>query len=286
MGDRIVTVGRRIQFDSDTSVQMGNHLPFVLIAGPCQMETRDHTLFMADAIRRVADDLGVPFIFKSSYDKANRTSGASARGPGLADGLRWLEDVRRQVGVPVTTDVHTEDEAHAASMAVDLLQIPALLSRQTDLLEAAGKWGLAVNIKKGQFMAPEDMRHAAAKVIHAGCTNVILTERGTSFGYHRLVNDMTSLAIMRGEADHPVVFDATHSVQAPAGLGGVSGGNREYVPLLARAAVAAGVAGVFMEVHEDPDRAPSDGPCMLKLENLPRVLAVLSDLDAVIKVLA
>lgn len=284
MGNRIVTIGRG-RF-SQEPIRIGNALPFVLIAGPCQMETRDHTLKLAERIKRSADNLGIAFVFKASYDKANRTSGASKRGPGLSDGLRWLEEVRDKVGVPVTTDVHSEDEAHAASMAVDMIQTPALLSRQTDLLEAAGRWGSVVNIKKGQFMAPEDMKHAAAKVIHAGCSNVVLTERGTSFGYHRLVNDMTGLAIMRGEIDHPVVFDATHSVQSPAGLGGASGGNRDYVPLLARAAVAAGVAGVFMEVHEDPDRAPSDGPCMLKLEDLDRTLAVLQDLDAVVKLLA
>lgn len=265
-------------------VTFGNNLPFVLIAGPCQLENRDHALRLADDIATACRMHDVPFVFKSSYDKANRTSGASPRGVGIDEGLDILEDVRDAIGCPVTTDVHTEHEARVAGLVVDMVQIPALLSRQTDLLQAAGKHARAVNIKKGQFMAPEDMAHAAAKVVSAGCSNVLLTERGTTFGYGRLVNDMRSLVVMPEEAfGLPAVFDATHSVQLPSSESGASGGQREFIAPLARAAIAVGISALFAEVHEDPDSAPSDGPCMLPLSELPRLLSELVAIDRAVK---
>jgi 2-dehydro-3-deoxyphosphooctonate aldolase (KDO 8-P synthase) len=247
-----------------------------LIAGPCVIESEAHALKMAQAIKAVAGKLGMPYIFKASYDKANRTSLKSFRGPGLQEGLRILKRVKSETGLPVLTDVHQASDVAAVAEAVDVVQIPAFLCRQTDLLVAAAKHARAVNVKKGQFVSPQDMRHAVEKIRESGNNNVFLTERGSSFGYNNLIVDMRSLAIMRKFA--PVVFDATHSVQLPsAGAGGeaVSGGQPEFIPLLSRAAVAAGVDGVFMEVHENPAQAKSDGANALDLKNLERVLGEL-----------
>jgi 2-dehydro-3-deoxyphosphooctonate aldolase (KDO 8-P synthase) len=255
---------------------------FSLIAGPCAIESRAHALETAEAIKAIADRVGVSLVYKSSFDKANRTSLSSARGIGMAEGLDILGDVRQTLGLPVTTDVHTEAQCVAAAEAVSLLQIPAFLCRQTDLLVAAAETGCAVNVKKGQFLAPWDMQHVAAKLEAAGASGVILTERGTSFGYNTLVSDMRSLPIM-AEGGAPVVFDATHSVQQPGGQGGTSGGQREFVPVLARAAISIGVAGLFVETHRDPDSAPSDGPNMVPLDQLEAMLALLVQLDGIAK---
>jgi 2-dehydro-3-deoxyphosphooctonate aldolase (KDO 8-P synthase) len=255
---------------------------FSLIAGPCAIESRAHALETAEAIKAIAERVGVSLVYKSSFDKANRTSLSSARGVGMADGLDILSDVRETHGLPVTTDVHTEDQCAAAAQAVSLLQIPAFLCRQTDLLVAAAETGCAVNVKKGQFLAPWDMQHVAAKLESAGASGVILTERGTSFGYNTLVSDMRSLPVM-AKGGAPVVFDATHSVQQPGGQGGTSGGQREFVPVLARAAVSIGVAGLFVETHRDPDSAPSDGPNMVPLDQLEAMLNLLIQLDDIAK---
>lgn len=261
---------------------LGNDLPLLLIAGPCQIESMDHALRSATAIAAIADLVGIPFVYKSSYDKANRTSGKSKRGVGLVEGLTILDAVHRKVGCPVTTDVHDADDVYSVASVVDLIQIPALLARQTDLLNAAGHHGKAVSIKKGQGMAAEDMAHASRKVVDGGCMErAILIERGSSWGPHRLVNDMGGLEVMK--AFGPVVFDATHSVQYPAGLGGTSGGNRAMIEPLARAAVAVGIAGVFIECHEDPNFAPSDGPCMLPIAALANLLFKLKEIDEVVK---
>ncbi len=241
-----------------------------LIAGPCVIESETHVRKMADAIQRITSDLGVPYIFKASYDKANRTSIKSFRGPGLAEGCRILKAVREAHGLPVLTDVHTPQDCAPVAEAVDVLQIPAFLCRQTDLLIAAAETGRAINVKKGQFVAPQDMRHAAEKIRESGNERVFLTERGASFGYNNLVVDMRSLPIMRGFA--PVVFDGTHSVQTPSAANGVSGGQPEFIPVLARAAVAAGIDGIFLEVHDDPPNAKSDGANALHLNHLKRVL--------------
>jgi 2-dehydro-3-deoxyphosphooctonate aldolase (KDO 8-P synthase) len=251
-----------------------------LIAGPCVMESEEHTLFMATSIASICWDLGVPFIFKASYDKANRTALASYRGPGLAEGLRILAKVRQELHIPVLTDVHDPAQAAAAAEVVDVLQIPAFLCRQTDLLVAAARTGRAVNVKKGQFVAPQDMRHAVAKLHQTGNQRVSLTERGTSFGYHNLIVDMRSLAIMRAYA--PVIFDATHSVQLPS-QGAQSGGEPQFIPLLSRAAVAAGIDGLFLEVHDNPAGALSDGANALPLASLK---AMLEQLLAIRKALA
>lgn len=263
------------QFALD-SVTIGGGSPLFLIAGPCVIENESHALRMAESIAAVTRGLGMPFIFKASYDKANRTSLKSFRGPGIEEGVRILKQVRKQTGVPVLTDVHQAVDVAAAAEAVDIVQIPAFLCRQTDLLVEAGKRARAINIKKGQFVSPWDMRHAVEKVRESGNNNIVLTERGSTFGYNNLVVDMRSLAIMRGFA--PVVFDATHSVQLPsAGARGeaVSGGQPEFIPLLSRAAVAAGVDGVFMEVHDNPAQAKSDGANALDLKNLEGVLGEL-----------
>lgn len=241
------------------------------ILGPCVIESRDHTLRVAQRLRRIADRLSLPVIFKSSFDKANRTSGKSFRGPGLEEGLRILEAVRQDVGLPVTTDIHESGHAQPVAQVVDLLQIPAFLARQTDLLLAAGRTGKPVNVKKGQFMAPWDMKHPVAKLEEVGQCDVLLTERGTTFGYGQLVNDMRAIPWMQ-DCGRPVIFDATHSVQKPSGLGDRSGGERRMIPTLAFAAVAAGCDGLFLEVHPDPDQAPSDGPNMLPLDELPRLI--------------
>ncbi|MDA1071142.1 MAG: 3-deoxy-8-phosphooctulonate synthase [Proteobacteria bacterium] len=264
------------------NVTVGNDLPFVLIAGPCAIESRDHALGMSEKLVRLAAELGLGLIYKSSFDKANRSSINSPRGIGMDEGLRILADVRDAHGCPVLTDVHEPAQCAAAAHAVDVLQIPAFLCRQTDLLVAAGETGKAVNVKKGQFLAPWDMAHVAAKIDATGNPNVMVTERGASFGYNTLVSDMRALPIL-AQNGVPVVFDATHSVQQPGGQGATSGGQREFVPVLARAAIAVGVAAVFMETHEDPDSAPSDGPNMVPFREMPSLLDRLLALDALTK---
>ncbi|HUY81412.1 MAG TPA: 3-deoxy-8-phosphooctulonate synthase [Acidobacteriaceae bacterium] len=252
-----------------------------LIAGPCVIESESHVRTMADAIQRITSDLGVPYIFKASYDKANRTSLSSFRGPGLVEGVAILRRLAEATGLPVLTDVHEPAHCAIAAEGVDVLQIPAFLCRQTDLLVAAAKTGRAVNVKKGQFVAPWDMRHAVEKITQSGNSRVFLTERGTTFGYNNLVVDMRSLPIMRALA--PVVFDATHSVQTPSAANGVSGGQPEFIPLLARAAVAAGIDGLFLEVHDNPAQAKSDGANALNLKNLKTVLETLLAINEAVK---
>ena len=255
-----------------------NDVPFALIAGPCAIESRDHALETAEAIRAIARRLGIDCVYKSSFDKANRTSAKSFRGVGMDEGLAILADVRARTGMAVLTDVHESWQCAPTAAAVDCLQIPAFLCRQSDLLHAAAATGAAVNVKKGQFLAPWDMANVAAKLEAFGCARLLLTERGASFGYNTLVSDFRALPIM-AETGWPVVFDATHSVQQPGGLGGSSGGQREFVPVLARAAVAVGCAGLFVETHRDPDRAPSDGPNMVPLAALEALLQELRDID-------
>jgi 2-dehydro-3-deoxyphosphooctonate aldolase (KDO 8-P synthase) len=261
-------------------VVIGNDLPFVLIAGPCQIEGEAHALEVAAALVDMTRAAGIGLIYKSSFDKANRTSAGAARGIGLSRGLEILARVRGDFGVPVLTDVHAAEHCAPAAAAVDVLQIPAFLCRQTDLLLAAGETGAAINVKKGQFLAPWDMKNVAAKIAGTGNTRILLTERGASFGYNTLVSDMRSLPIMAGTG-YPVVFDATHSVQQPGGLGNSSGGDRRFAPVLARAALAVGCAAIFMETHPDPDHAPSDGPNMVPLREMPAVLRMLLAADAV-----
>jgi 2-dehydro-3-deoxyphosphooctonate aldolase (KDO 8-P synthase) len=262
---------------------LGNDRPLVLIAGPCALESRAHALEMSQALAEMAAGLGVGLIYKTSFDKANRTSLKSNRGLGLEEGLPILAEVREASGLPVLTDVHAPEQCAPVAAVVDVLQIPAFLCRQTDLLVAAAETGKAVNVKKGQFLAPWDMKNVVAKIEGAGNANVLVTERGASFGYNTLVSDMRSLPIMAAETGCPVVFDATHSVQQPGGRGTTSGGQREFVPVLARAAVAVGVAAVFMETHQDPDNAPSDGPNMVPLEQLPALVETLLELDRIAK---
>jgi 2-dehydro-3-deoxyphosphooctonate aldolase (KDO 8-P synthase) len=261
---------------------MANNLPFVLIAGPCQIETLDHALFMAEALVKTTNKLGIPLIYKSSFDKANRSSSSGKRGAGIEAGLEILRKVKEKFGVAIVTDVHTEAQCPMAAEVADILQIPAFLCRQTDLLKAAAETGKIVKAKKGQFLAPWDMKNVHSKLQDFGAKDIILTDRGTCFGYNNLVSDMRGLVIM-AETGAPVVFDATHSVQQPGGLGSASGGEKRFVEVLAKAAVAVGVAGVFMEVHQDPDNAPSDGPCMLRLENLENTLIRLKKYDEVTK---
>ncbi len=263
-------------------VVIGNDLPLAIIAGPCAIESRDHALQMGDALAGIAQRLGIGLIYKSSFDKANRTSADSARGIGLDEGLAILADVRAETGLPVLTDVHLPDQCAPVADVVDVLQIPAFLCRQTDLIVAAAETGRALNIKKGQFLAPWDMTHVGAKARAAGNQDVMICERGTSFGYNTLVSDMRALPQLAADGA-PVVFDATHSVQQPGGQGTVSGGQREFVPVLARAAVAVGVAAVFMETHQDPDTAPSDGPNMIPLTALEPLIASLMAFDALVK---
>jgi len=263
-------------------IAIGNHLPFVLIAGPCQIESLGHALEVAAALAEIRATTGVAVIYKSSYDKANRTSAGAARGVGMAGGLDILAQVRARYGMPVLTDVHLPEHCAPTAEAVDVLQIPAFLCRQTDLLLAAGATGRAINVKKGQFLAPWDMAHVAAKIASTGNENILLCERGASFGYNTLVSDMRALPIM-ARTGYPVVFDATHSVQQPGGLGGSSGGQREFAPVLARAALAVGVAAVFIETHPDPDHAPSDGPNMIPLREMPALVARLKAFDEVAK---
>ena len=273
MTSRIVQVG---------PVAIGNHLPLAFICGPCQIESRAHALETAAALADMARVAGIGLIYKSSFDKANRTSLSAARGVGMAEGLDILAEVRAVTGLPVLTDVHDEQQVRAAGAVVDCLQIPAFLCRQTDLLLAAGHTGKPVNVKKGQFLAPWDMRNVAAKIASTGNDNIMLCERGTSFGYNTLVTDMRGLPTM-ASTGYPVVFDATHSVQQPGGQGTSSGGQREFAPVLARAAVAVGVAAVFIECHADPDQAPSDGPNMIPLHEMPALIARLMAFDRLAK---
>ena len=263
-------------------IAVGNARPFTLIAGPCQIESQAHAFEIADALTAMARQLDVPLIYKSSFDKANRTSAAAARGIGLDQGLAILAAVRERFGIPVLTDVHDASQCKLVAAAVDVLQIPAFLCRQTDLLIAAGETGAAINVKKGQFLAPWDMTNVAAKIAATGNERILLTERGASFGYNTLVSDMRSLPIM-ARTGYPVVFDATHSVQQPGGQGTSSGGQREFAPVLARAALAVGVAAVFIECHQDPDHAPSDGPNMIPLRQMPALLAQMVAYDALTK---
>ncbi|UXM94398.1 MULTISPECIES: 3-deoxy-8-phosphooctulonate synthase [unclassified Bartonella] len=264
------------------NVTFDNHAPLSLIAGPCQMESRDHAFDMAGALKEITDRLGMGLVYKSSFDKANRTSLKAQRGLGLEQALEIFADLKKEFGFPVLTDIHTEEQCAAVAPVIDVLQIPAFLCRQTDLLIAAAKTGRVINIKKGQFLAPWDMKNVLAKVTESGNPNVMACERGVSFGYNTLVSDMRSLPIM-ASFGAPVIFDATHSVQQPGGLGGSSGGQREFVETLARAAISIGVAGVFIETHQDPDNAPSDGPNMIKLSNLEALLERLMAFDALAK---
>ena len=269
----IVTIG---------AVRFGNALPLALIAGPCQLESRAHALEMAAALKEIAARVGIGLVYKTSFDKANRTSAKSARGIGLDAALPIFAEIRDTLKIPVLTDVHDAAQCARAATAVDVLQIPAFLCRQTDLLIAAAKTGKAVNVKKGQFLAPWDMQNVVEKITGAGNANVLVTERGVSFGYNTLVSDMRALPILKRMAA-PVIFDATHSVQQPGGQGTSSGGEREFVPVLARAAVAVGVAGVFIETHQDPDRAPSDGPNMMPLKEMEPLLRTLVEFDRLAK---
>ena len=264
------------------NLTIGNDRPLVLIAGPCVMESREHALEMSLALKEVTERQGVGLIYKTSFDKANRTSGSSPRGIGIESALPIFAEIKETRGLPVLTDVHAPDQCAAVADVIDVLQIPAFLCRQTDLLLAAAATGRAINVKKGQFLAPWDMANVAKKITEAGNANVMVCERGASFGYNTLVSDMRSLPIM-AKTGHPVVFDATHSVQQPGGQGTTSGGQREFVPVLARAAVSIGVAAVFMEVHQDPDNAPSDGPNMVRLDRLPALLEQLMEFDRLAK---
>ena len=269
----LVTVG---------SVKFGNHMPISIIAGPCQLESRAHGLEVASALKGIADRLKIGLVYKTSFDKANRTSAAAARGIGLAQALPIFAEIRSSIGIPVLTDVHEAAQCAEVAQAVDALQIPAFLCRQTDLLLAAAATGKVINVKKGQFLAPWDMANVVAKITGSGNGNVLVTERGATFGYNTLVVDMRSLAIM-AELGCPVIFDATHAVQQPGGHGTASGGERRFVPVLARAAVAVGVAGVFIETHQDPDRAPSDGPNMVPLKQFEDLMRDLMAIDALAK---
>jgi 2-dehydro-3-deoxyphosphooctonate aldolase (KDO 8-P synthase) len=263
------------------AVTCGNALPLTVIAGPCQLESLDHAQMIAGAMAEACKAAGAQYVFKASYDKANRTSLSGKRGLGMDAGLDILATIRAS-GLPVLTDIHDAEQARIAAQVVDVIQIPAFLCRQTDLLLAAGATGAVINIKKGQFLAPWDMANVAAKVASTGNSNILLTERGVSFGYNTLVADMRSLPIM-GKTGYPVIMDATHAVQQPGGQGNASGGQREFAPVMARAAVAVGVAGVFIETHQDPDNAPSDGPNMVYLQDMPRLIDTLMALDRVAK---
>jgi 2-dehydro-3-deoxyphosphooctonate aldolase (KDO 8-P synthase) len=265
------------------AARFGNELPLALIAGPCVLESKAHALEMANALREIAGRVGIGFVYKTSFDKANRTSAKSARGLGLEQALPIFAEVREKLKVPVLTDVHDAEQCARVAPAVDVLQIPAFLCRQTDLLVAAAKTGKTVNVKKGQFLAPWDMQNVVEKISGAGNRNVLVTERGVSFGYNTLISDMRALPILKRTTGAPVIFDATHSVQQPGGKGTSSGGEREFVPVLARAAVAVGVAGIFIETHQDPDKAPSDGPNMLPLKEMEPLLRGLVEFDRLAK---
>ena len=264
------------------AARFGNHLPFGLLAGPCQLETLDHARMIADSLAELCARLGIPFVFKASYDKANRTSLGGKRGIGMEKGLEMLARIRDEFGCPVLTDVHEPAHCAIAGQVCDILQIPAFLCRQTDLLLAAGETGRTINVKKGQFLAPWDMANVAAKIASTGNENIMLCERGATFGYNMLVSDMRALPIM-AQTGYPVIFDATHSVQLPGGQGLTSGGQREFVPPLARAAIAVGCAGLFIETHEDPDNAPSDGPNMVPLAQMEALLTRLAAFDRLAK---
>ncbi len=270
----VVTIGK---------ARFGNALPLALIAGPCALESRAHALEMAGALKEITGKLGIGFVYKTSFDKANRTSAKSNRGIGLDQALPIFAELREKLGVPVLTDVHETEQCARVAAVADVLQIPAFLCRQTDLLAAAAATGRAVNVKKGQFLAPWDMANVVAKVTGAGNANVLVTERGASFGYNTLVSDMRALPILARTTGAPVIFDATHSVQQPGGQGTSSGGEREFVPVLSRAAVAVGVAGVFIETHQDPDQAPSDGPNMMPLKAMEGLLRTLIEFDRLAK---
>jgi|TARA_B110000116_G_scaffold51287_1_gene42843 2-dehydro-3-deoxyphosphooctonate aldolase (KDO 8-P synthase) len=264
-------------------IVIANNKPLKLIAGPCQLESRSHALEMSSALSEISKNLGIEIIYKTSFDKANRTSSGSKRGLGLNDCMPIFAEIRETSGLPVITDVHEAYQCQTVAEVVDIIQIPAFLCRQTDLIEAAAKTGRPLNIKKGQFLAPWDMKNVVAKAVNAGNDQILVCERGTSFGYNNLVTDMRSIPIMATETRCPVVFDATHSVQQPGLQGSTSGGQREFAPVLARAAVAIGVAAVFIETHEDPDKAPSDGPNMINIRELPNVLRTLIDIDQICK---
>jgi 2-dehydro-3-deoxyphosphooctonate aldolase (KDO 8-P synthase) len=265
------------------TLEVGNAAPLTIIAGPCALESRQHALECAAALKEIADRLGVGLIFKTSFDKANRTSADARRGVGLDEALPIFAEIREKTGLPVLTDVHEREQCARVAGAADVLQIPAFLCRQTDLLVAAAKTGRAVNIKKGQFLAPWDMKNVVAKIVGAGNPDVLVTERGASFGYNTLVSDFRSVPIMAAEIGAPIVFDATHSVQQPGGRGAASGGQREFVPTLARAAAAVGVAAIFAETHPDPDKAPSDGPNMIPLKQFEAFVRDLMEIDALAK---
>ncbi|MBM3632326.1 MAG: 3-deoxy-8-phosphooctulonate synthase [Alphaproteobacteria bacterium] len=264
------------------NINMGNDLPFVLIAGPCVLESRTHALEMSAAIKEITDKLNIPFIYKTSFDKANRTSINGVRGVGLKESMPILAEIREKMGCPIVTDVHSSEQCSPVAEVADILQIPAFLCRQTDLLKAAAETGKAINIKKGQFLAPWDMANVVKKMESFGNQQLMLCERGASFGYNTLVSDMRSLPIM-ARFGYPIVFDATHSVQQPGGAGASTGGERQFVPILARAAVSVGVAAVFIETHQDPDNAPSDGPNMVRLKDLPQLLLELKEFDRLSK---
>lgn len=271
-----------IHVSLNNHITFGNDLPFVLIAGPCALENREHALMMAGALKEITDRLHIPFVYKTSFDKANRSSSKSQRGLGLEKALPIFKEIKEKFGCPVVTDIHTAEQCAIVAEAVDMLQIPAYLCRQTDLLQAAALTGKAINIKKGQFLAPWDMTNVVEKMASFGNTNVLQCERGASFGYNTLVSDMRALPIMARNR-YPVVYDATHSVQQPGGQGATSGGDRTFVPVLAKAAIAVGVASVFMEVHQEPDTAPSDGPNMLRLDSLEKLLIQLKAFDTIAK---
>ncbi len=262
--------------------RIANNLPFTLISGPCQIESEEHSMMMATKIKEICNKLGINFIYKSSFDKANRSSISGKRGIGIEKSLNVFAKVKKELGLPVLTDIHDAEQCKIMADHVDILQVPAFLCRQTDLLKAAAETGKVINIKKGQFLAPWDVENIVKKMDHFGNEQVILTERGASFGYNTLVSDMRSLPIM-AKTGCPVVYDATHSVQQPGGLGGASGGQREFVETLATAAVAVGVGALFLEVHQDPDNAPSDGPCMVRLDNLEKLLTKLQKIDNIVK---
>ncbi len=264
------------------SIDVSNESPLMIIAGPCQMETRDHAMMMASELMNLSEKLGIPFVFKTSFDKANRTSLTGKRGIGLEKSLEVFQEIKDTVGCPVLTDVHTEAQCSQVAEVVDVLQIPAFLCRQTDLLVAAGKTGKPINVKKGQFLSPAEAKHIPDKVASTGNENILLTERGTTFGYNNLVVDMRTFPIMK-QSGYPVIMDATHAVMQPGGLGGASSGQREFAPVLARAAVSLGIAGVFMETHQDPDSAPSDGPNMIRLEEVESLWKTLKEFDILAK---
>lgn len=282
-GNNFINIAKTMQRQINIgNIKAGNNLPFILIAGPCQMESREHSLKLAERLFMITKELDIPFIFKASFDKANRTSLNSKRGIGWEAAAPIFAEIRERFNCPVITDVHLPEQCEEVAKVVDVLQIPAFLCRQTDLLIAAAKTGKTINVKKGQFLAPHDMKNVAEKISGSGNENIMLCDRGTSFGYNTLISDMRGLATM-AKTGYPVIFDATHSIQQPGGLGGESGGQREFVPVLARAAIAAGLAGLFIETHEAPDNAPSDGPCMVKLDDMSNLLINLKKIDEIVK---